>query len=58
MRFNSDAIVWTDFGGVLTPSVSESFSAFARYVQIEPGELMRGMRAVSTRYGAEDEAYS
>ena len=54
MRFNSDAIVWTDFGGVLTPSVSESFSAFARYVQIEPGELMRGMRAVSTRYGAED----
>ncbi len=47
-------MVWTDFGGVLTPSVSDSFAAFAQAVGVEPGRLMNGMRDVSHRYGTTD----
>lgn len=47
-------MVWTDFGGVLTPSVPQSLATFAEAVGVEPSRLMTGMRKVSQRYGTSD----
>lgn len=46
--------VWTDFGGVLTPSPSESLTAFADSLGVTPSALLAGMRRVSARRGSDD----
>ncbi len=46
--------IWTDFGGVLTPPISRSLSAFCRTHGLDPVELGRAMRTVALRHGTTD----
>ncbi|WP_225846216.1 HAD family phosphatase [Streptomyces sp. HPF1205] len=46
--------VWTDFGGVLTPSGDESTRAFCAHVQVAPEMLRKAVMKVTARYGTED----
>ncbi|QIZ37343.1 HAD family phosphatase [Saccharopolyspora sp. ASAGF58] len=46
--------VWTDFGGVLTPPVNESFAGFAAQAGAPPAVLWAAMQNVAARYGVDD----
>src|SRR5205823_8786551 len=46
--------VWTDFGGVLTPPVSQTLMAFCAKTGLEPGPLMQATMKVTERYGTDD----
>jgi putative hydrolase of the HAD superfamily len=46
--------VWTDFGGVLTPPVGETFSAFCTRTGLPPGPLLTAVATVTARYGTDD----
>lgn len=45
--------VWTDFGGVLTPPVSETLVDFARRVGVAPDVLRAAMVAVGAAHGTD-----
>lgn len=47
-------VIWTDFGGVLTPPVDETIDKFCRDNNVERGKLLPAMSAVSARYGTND----
>src|SRR6266508_1436354 len=46
--------VWSDFGGVLPPPVTETLLAFCGRVGAAPDELLPAMFAVAESYGSED----
>ncbi|MFC5829633.1 HAD family hydrolase [Nonomuraea insulae] len=46
--------VWTDFGGVLTPPVGETFAAFCAKTGLPPDPLLTAVAAVTARYGTDD----
>ncbi|MGW3342179.1 HAD family hydrolase [Nonomuraea rubra] len=46
--------VWTDFGGVLTPPVGETFSDFCTRTGLPPGPLLTAVANVTARYGTDD----
>ncbi|AOS65598.1 HAD family hydrolase [Actinoalloteichus hymeniacidonis] len=46
--------VWTDFGGVLTPPVSETMAAFCRKKNLDPAPLGRAIWKVTQSYGTTD----
>jgi putative hydrolase of the HAD superfamily len=47
-------VVWSDFGGVLTPPIEESLAAFCVTHQVDQRALLTAMAAVGARYGAAD----
>lgn len=46
--------VWTDFGGVLTPPISETFSAFCEKTKIPAEPLLTAVLKVTASYGTDD----
>lgn len=46
--------IWTDFGGVLTPPVMETFTAFCREMEVDPGMLMKAVLAVTAQFNTDD----
>jgi putative hydrolase of the HAD superfamily len=46
--------VWTDFGGVLTPPVSETFSAFCEKTSLPAEPLLTAVLKVTATYGTDD----
>jgi putative hydrolase of the HAD superfamily len=46
--------VWTDFGGVLTPPISETFSAFCAKQNLPPEPLLTAVLKVTASYGTDD----
>ena len=46
--------VWTDFGGVLTPPLSVTFTAFCAKTGLDPAPLMAATMKVTARYGTDD----
>ncbi|MGF1428123.1 HAD-IA family hydrolase [Kitasatospora sp. LaBMicrA B282] len=46
--------VWSDFGGVLTPSAAESTRAFGERIGVRPEVLRRAVGTVTARYGVSD----
>jgi len=46
--------VWTDFGGVLTPPVSETFGAFCEKMQLPAEPLLTAILKVTASYGTDD----
>ena len=47
-------VVWTDFGGVLTPPVEESLAKFCADNALTRDEFMSAVKTVSARYGTSD----
>lgn len=47
-------VVWSDFGGVLTPPVSESLETFCANHNLKRDEFLAAMAAVGKRYGTHD----
>jgi putative hydrolase of the HAD superfamily len=45
--------VWTDFGGVLTPPVSQTMADFSRRVGVEPHAMRSAMVAVGVAHGTD-----
>ncbi|MCF6473225.1 HAD family phosphatase [Nonomuraea sp. MG754425] len=50
----STKAVWTDFGGVLTPPVGETFAAFCAKTGLPPDPLLTAVAAVTARYDTDD----
>lgn len=46
--------VWTDFGGVLTPSMRQTWAAFCARLDVDPGVLLDAVLRVTARYGTDD----
>ncbi|MFC4534991.1 HAD family hydrolase [Sphaerisporangium dianthi] len=46
--------VWTDFGGVLTPPVGHTFTAFCEKTGLEPDPLLKAVLTVTASYGTDD----
>lgn len=46
--------VWTDFGGVLTPPIAESFSALCARFAMDPAAVGAAMAAVAFAHGVDD----
>jgi putative hydrolase of the HAD superfamily len=46
--------VWTDFGGVLTPPISETFGAFCDKTNLPPEPLLTAVLKVTASYGTDD----
>lgn len=46
--------VWTDFGGVLTPSMLQTWSAFCAKLGVDPQVLLDAVMRVTARYGTSD----
>jgi putative hydrolase of the HAD superfamily len=46
--------VWTDFGGVLTPPISETFDAFCTKTEVPPEPLLTAILKVTASYGTDD----
>jgi putative hydrolase of the HAD superfamily len=46
--------VWTDFGGVLTPPIAETFDAFCTKTGLPAEPLVLAMLTVTARYGTDD----
>jgi len=46
--------IWTDFGGVLTPPIADSFSTFCGKLGLVPGDLSQAMRKVAQDHGVSD----
>lgn len=47
-------VVWSDFGGVLTPPIEEALATFCINHELNREELLAAMATVGTRYDAED----
>jgi putative hydrolase of the HAD superfamily len=47
-------VVWSDFGGVLTPPVEETLAKFCRDHGLVREKLLAAMAAVGNRYGTKD----
>lgn len=47
-------VVWSDFGGVLTPPIEHSIEQFCRNQGVGRRELLAAMAVVSARYGVDD----
>jgi putative hydrolase of the HAD superfamily len=47
-------VVWSDFGGVLTPPIEESLAAFCASQRVSQPDLLAAMAAVAARYGVRD----
>lgn len=45
--------IWTDFGGVLTPPIEVTMTAFCQRMNLEPRTMQRAMHAVARRYGTD-----
>ena len=48
-----DRAIWTDFGGVLTPPVEETFRLFEERYDVPTRPLKDAMAAVGRRYGTD-----
>jgi len=46
--------VWTDFGGVLTPSISKTLLDFCASTNVPPEPLVKAMVKVAASYGTDD----
>lgn len=46
--------VWTDFGGVLTPPMVQTWGAFCARLGVDPQVLMDAVMRVTARYGTSD----
>ncbi|TQM32103.1 HAD family hydrolase [Nocardia bhagyanarayanae] len=46
--------IWSDFGGVLTPPVAETFAAFCAKTGLAPDPLRRAIAEVTATFGTED----
>ncbi|MGV9616925.1 HAD family hydrolase [Nocardia xishanensis] len=46
--------IWSDFGGVLTPPVAETFAAFCAKTGLAPDPLRRAIAEVTASFGTED----
>lgn len=46
--------VWTDFGGVLTPSMRQTWGAFCTKLGVDPQVLMEAVLRVTASYGTND----
>lgn len=46
--------VWTDFGGVLTPSMRHTWEAFCGKLDVDPQVLMDAVLRVTRTYGTDD----
>jgi putative hydrolase of the HAD superfamily len=47
-------VIWTDFGGVLTPPISETFSQFCASQGLDREELVTAMNSVAKKYTVRD----
>jgi putative hydrolase of the HAD superfamily len=47
-------VVWSDFGGVLTPPIEESLATFCANQHVSQPGLLAAMAAVAARYGVRD----
>ena len=47
-------MIWTDFGGVLTPPVGETVTQFCHKHDLQPLQLQGAMERVAERLGAQD----
>ncbi|MFD6390503.1 HAD-IA family hydrolase [Nocardia sp. NPDC060259] len=46
--------IWSDFGGVLTPPVADTFAAFCQKTGLAPDPLRSAIAAVTATFGTED----
>lgn len=46
--------VWTDFGGVLTPPISETFATFCEKMDLPAEPLLTAILTVTASYGTDD----